>query len=645
MTLHLFGSSTRGLVAEDVTFPCAPGLLSEADGYEVTPVDDYLSARSATALSWAFGTVVDRSLGIVYTAPASAGPGDDRPGGSRVTVSDQVGAGMQVSRVSGIVYGDKLLDGALAAQAVEISLADPGDIEATHEFGYLVEAMNSRYNLGYAVYDLFYDALEDGQFSYASADEFSNRASWYVNSAHEMVPMGGEPFAFATQDEVNAISDGRWEERASEDVRDRIEAAQAAGATAVCETYYYIGNLPNQYTGGDVTLYDFVVMVETDLASGSQTLLLSIPVEAVPARRASVTVAADGSATMALDGGQDVRPLRLAYVVSPTPDVDALLDRADAGEEVSDAEIEAATGSPVQRVDGRAALFASAFSGTGASAEAGTTAAAWAAQTNSLYAFSRDTPLFAKSGDAYVPLTTLPVPGQTYYCERTIYAASFPTADTVAFASVEKVMEPYTVALDADQVDQRFVVRDGQCVALAGTPKYAGPLELASVDKKENVTGSAPYAKLSSIAEVTDGAVRLTATLGNNGALLLGAASEEPDPTPVPDPDPEPTPEPEPEPTPEPEPEPTPEPEPEPDPEPNPEPTPEPTPEPEPDPNPDPSPEPKPTPDEQAPADESSDTTNVDGLPAAGDATSLTVLLALVVAGVLALVAAWRRRH
>ncbi|MDO4429339.1 MAG: hypothetical protein Q4B91_07585 [Atopobiaceae bacterium] len=143
----------------------------------------------------------------------------------------------------------------LSTLASAVSVRQEGG--PAHEFGYLVEAMSSRYNLGYAVYDLFYDALQDGQFSYFGPGNFSNRASWYVNDAHEMIPMGGEPFAFATQ---------------------------AAGATAVCETYYYIGNLPNQYTGGDVTLYDFVVMVETSLTTGRQTLLLSVPVDAVPAR-------------------------------------------------------------------------------------------------------------------------------------------------------------------------------------------------------------------------------------------------------------------------------------------------------------------------------------------------------------------------
>lgn len=618
VTLHLFGSGPRGLVAEDVTLPCIPGLLSEADGYEVTPVDDYLSARSASALSWAFGTVVDRALGVTYTAPASGGPGDERPGGSRVTVSDEVGPGMEVERVSGIVYGDALLDGELAAQAVKISLEGPGDVEATHEFGYLVEAMNSRYDLGYAVYDLFYDALQDGQFSYAGPGDFSNHASWYVNDAHEMVPMGGEPFAFATQAEVDAVADGRWQERAPEDVRDRIEAAQDGGASAVCETYYYIGNLPNQYTGGDVTLYDFVVMVETNLATGRQTLLLSVPVDAVPARRMSVTVAGDGSATLALDGGQGTLPLRLAYLVSPTPDTEALLERADAGEDVSDEELEAATGADVRRVpSGARAVFASDFSGTGADAQAGAVALAWAAQTNSYYAFSRDTPLFSRGASGYAPLTGLPQAGQTYYFEQTVYTADVAGAGEEAPATAERVMEPYTVALDADQIPQRFSVRDGQCVALAGTPRYVRAAELGSAEKDPNATGSAPYAARLALEEAGDGAVRASARLGNNGALVLPDDVEEP---PVVGPD-------------DPEPEPTPEPEPEPEPEPTPEPTPDPAPEPEPEPTPEPAPDEKnPSANDQATAAETGESTA--DMPATGDPTSPVVLLALLIAGV-----------
>ncbi|MDM8270216.1 DUF7601 domain-containing protein [Thermophilibacter provencensis] len=522
--LDLFGSGRGGLTPAKVTLPVEGGLVPADDPLAVSPVDDYLPARSARALTWALGSAVGRSLGVSYTAPASGGPGEDAPGGSRVQLTDRIGAGMQVTRVDGIVYGSHLLSGAGAAQAVKVSLEDPYNPDATHEFSYLVEAMNARYNLGSETYGLFYQALVDGQFSYASDDDFSNHASWYVNEAHEMVPSQGSSYTFATQAEVDAAADGNWQERADEDVRGRIEAAQAAGATAVCETYFYIGDYRSQYSGGDVTLYDFVVMVETSLATGRQELLLSIPVEAVPALRADVSVRADGTATMRLDEALETTPIRLAYQVAPTPAVSALLERMEAGELVSDAELEGALGEKVAH-GGLATrlIFASDFTGSGDSAEAGATANAWAAQTNSYYAFTRDTPLLVRQGSAYVPLATMPVAGETYYFERTTYSASFPSPDDEVPASVERTYAPYVMAEGAAQAESRFVLQDGQCVALAGTPRYVTAETLGSVEKIPNATASAPYVERLSVEAPESGGVHLVASLGNNGALVVPA--------------------------------------------------------------------------------------------------------------------------
>ena len=525
VTLDLFGSGQGGLVATQVTLPTREGLVPTDDPLAVSPVDDYLPARSARALTWALGSAVGRSLGISYTAPASGGPDEDVPGGSRVQLTDRVGAGMQVARVDGIVYGSHLLSGAGAAQAVEVSLEDPYDPDATRKFSYLVEAMNARYNLGYATYDLFYQALVDGQFSYASSSDFSNHASWYVNDAHEMVRSQGLPYTFATQAEVDAAADGDWQERAPEGVCASIEAAREAGATAVCETYFYIGDYRSQYSGGDATLYDFVVMVETDLETGRQELLLSVPVEAVPALRADVSVRTDGTATMRLDNALETTPIRLAYQVAPTPAVSALLERMEAGELVSDAELEGALGEQVAHsgLAGRL-IYASDFTGSGDSAEAGATAVAWAAQTNSYYAFTRDTPLFVRQGDAYAPLATMPVAGETYYFERTVYSASFPSSpDAEVPARVERTYVPYVMAVDAADAPSRFAVRNGQCVALAGTPRFVTAEALGSVEKSPNVTGSAPYVERLSVEAPEAGGVRLSASLGNNGALVVPA--------------------------------------------------------------------------------------------------------------------------
>ncbi len=523
VTLSLYGSGTSDIVKEDVTFAVTSGLVDENDPARLSVVDDYLEARSAAALRWSLGTVVDYALGVVYTAPTSGGPGASAPGGSRVTVSDEVGAGMEVERVEGIVYGDDLLDGSLAAQAVVESFKAPWEPEPTHEMAYLIEAMDARYDLGEEAYNLFYEAILDNQISYDENNKiFSNHVSWYVNANHEMVKNGTTPYFFAHQAAVDAAT-GDWKQDASGDVRSELESAQAAGATAVCETYFYIGNLPNQYTGGDVTLYDFIIMVETDLTTGRQTVLASVPVEAVPARRLSVSVHPDGKVTMALDGEQNVQPLRLAYVVSPTSAVEALLERIENGEIVSDAELEAATGAEVESAGmGRRVLLASETSGEGADVQAGAVAAAWSASTNAYYEIVRDTPLYA-SPSTDEPLTSLPKPGGTYYFQRSVYTANLGTSGEPAPATAQKVWETLTVKADASQIARHFSVVDGQCIALAGTPRYVQPVKLGTVEKATNVTGSAPYAELLTLTESSEGGVRLEARLGNNGALVLPA--------------------------------------------------------------------------------------------------------------------------
>lgn len=533
VSLDLVGSSGSGLVSETVELPVVNGLVSADDGYALSSVDEYLSARSARALSWALDTVVDRMLDVEYDAPASGGEGSELPGGSRVSVRDRMGAGMLVGRVDGIAYGDELLNGSLAAQAVQISLSDPFDVEATHEFAYLVSAVNARYHLGGDAYGLFYDALSDRQIYYDGETSFSNRASWYVDGNHDMVTGDGLPYRFARTDEVDAIANGTWEQ-ADAGVRSRVKAARSAGATAVCETYFYIGNLENQYTGGDAALYDFVVMVETDLATGRQTLLLSAPVEAVPARRASVTVHEDGTATMALEDGGDAQPVRLVYEVRPTAPVEALLERIEAGGTVSDEELAQAAGADVaQTASGGRLLYASDFDGSGASAEAGASGSAWVAPGNSYYSFAHDAPLFSlragqtppasglPAADQLEPLMTDPVAGATYYYAKVIYDATLTAPGVEEPATQRTVYLPYVAPSEQDQEGRLAQGAGGQWLALAGTPKYLVPVQLGSHEKSANVTGSAPYAERLGIEQTRDDGIHLRARLGNNGLLVL----------------------------------------------------------------------------------------------------------------------------
>lgn len=558
VALDLYGSSTGGIKAERVTFPVVNGLLDASDPTVLSCVEHYFPARSASAVDWAFASALDEMLSVHYISPVDAD--ESLAEGSRIEAHSTLGAGMEVERVRGVQYGDTLLTGELAAQAIEMSLKDPGDLSgATHEFDYLVRSINSRYNLGYSAYDLFYEALQDGQVSYdASTGAFSNRVSWYIDADHHMVTGdGGSPYRFATQAEITALTSGAGAGDLPGDTSastvERIEAARAAGATALCETYLYIGNLPNFYTGGDVALYDFYIAVETDLATGVQTVYASIPSDAVPAFRADVTLDADGSATMALDDVEAVSPVRLVFEVAPREEVRDVLARVQDGDTLTEDELtEMLGGAGVENADGDLAVAALAYGGAdgadAASQPLVTTALTGNAAPGSAYVVGSDTPLYTLAAGVevakgelpqaseLVPLTSEPVAGRTYYYLETTYSARFSSASEAAPATATKTVRRY-VASESSGTAAWRVGAGGQYELIAGSPAMpTGTIAVVNA-KAQNRTGTLPYTQ-ELRGDMSGDALVLTANLGNNGAYVFEVASEEPEPDPGTDPEP-----------------------------------------------------------------------------------------------------------
>lgn len=560
VALDLYGSSTGGIKAERVTFPVVNRLLDASDPTVLSCVEHYFPARSASAVDWAFASALDEMLSVHYISPVDAD--ESLAEGSRIEAHSTLGAGMEVERVRGVQYGDTLLTGELAAQAIEMSLKNPGDLSgATHEFDYLVRSINDRYNLGYSAYDLFYEALQDGQVSYdASTGAFSNRASWYIDASHHMVAGGnGAPYRFATQAEISALTAGAGSsdlpDDTSTETAERIEAARKAGATAVCETYFYIGNLPNFYTGGDVALYDFYIAVETDLATGAQTVYASIPSDAVPAFRADVTLGADGSATMALDDVEAVSPVRLVFEVAPREEVRHVLARMQDGDALTEGELaEMLGGAGVENADGDLAVTALAYgSANGADADATSqplvaTALTGNAAPGSAYVVGGDTPLYTLAAGAevakgelpqvseLVPLTSEPVAGRTYYYLETTYSARFSSVSTAAPATATKTVRRYVASGDTGASAWR-VGDNGQYELIAGSPAMPTGTVAVVNAKVQNRTGTLPYTQ-ELRGDMSGDALVLTANLGNNGAYVFEVASEEPEPDPGTDPEP-----------------------------------------------------------------------------------------------------------
>lgn len=538
VNLNLYGTGTGGIKNETVTFPQPiDGLLSADDDYAFDGASDYYLATDAGALSGGFGAAVDRILGIQYNSPVNEGEGTASDSSDRLRVQDNIGNFMNVKRIEGILYQGNLLDGSKAAQAMSASFADPWDVESYHEVDYIMNSLNARYNLGWDAYSLLYDAYSDGQFAYRGANDYSNYVSWFVDSSHAMVKTGSAGYTFASNEVLAAAKTGDWENNATPSAKASIEAAVAAGASSVCQTYFYIGNIESQYTGDDVPLYDFVVMVETNLETGNQQLLLTIPADSIPARKAYVTEHLDGSATMTLDSdAESTVPLRLVYEVGPRESVTQLTNRIASGEEVTSAEIEEVLGSSATKnASGQYLLYTNAFEGNGTSAVAETVMSAVAASTNSYYSFTQDTPLYTLAAgtdiaegqipneDQLVPLKSAPEPGQTYYFLETYYQANNLEFGTEVPAEAVTSVETYTTASDSSfDSGSFFQSANGQYSVKKGTPKYIVSAMLQDYAKNPNATASAPYVKQISVSDYSSlGRPLLSAHLGNNGTFAI----------------------------------------------------------------------------------------------------------------------------
>lgn len=554
VTLELYGSGSGGnLQDEEITFPVEPDLLDQDNPSSLSCVDHYFAAHSAAAIDWAYTSAIDDTLAVHYISPVDTE--DALNGGTRVEATSEIGPGMDVASITGIQYGDEMLTGSLAAHAIVMSFTGSGDfyddLNATHELDYIIRSINNRYNLGMDAYNLLYAAIANGQITYDGAGKYSNRAAWYVNSSGKMVNGDNNyPFRLAGQDEINAAVNGT--EGTDEATRTKLDAAKSAGATSICETYFYIGNLPNFYTGGDIALYDFYISVTTSLNDGTQTVSASIPSDAIPALRVDVTTHGGNNATAALDDVDSLNPIRLVFEVAPRQNVKEVADEVSAaiaaGTAPSRTQVETELGSAaITGASGKLIVPALAVNADGTTVQAQTVVEGTAAPAGSVYMVEKDTPLYALSPSASVeegampapsdlqPLKTPPTPGETYYYLVDTYEAVFSNPEGIVEATPSKAVRAYVATSD----DSGAWNSNGEGVyeLAAGTSTLPLGQEVTLVTKTENPTDTAPYVRTLS-GTMGNNELTLSARLGNNGAIVFETPEPEPEPEPEPDPEP-----------------------------------------------------------------------------------------------------------
>ena len=281
LTVRVKGTNSMGNSQKDVT------VYKNSYVTGKSYVDQYFSA-SGTGLTDAFGAIVDEIvLQSRYYPTHLEGGSPDFSG--YVTFTDVIGEYMEVKDVKGIVLGNTLFDGhMMASKIADRSSNGLGTVENPTELGNeFVRAVMSR--LGIAdqatARTLVANAFAAGQLKYTSATDWSNYIGWYAKA--------------------DGVFTGFWDENSA--------TAVPADAVYKVKSYGFLGETTGSIKNSDMMYMS--VQVRTNIATGEQTLLWSIPASLIPLVTYSVTLEGtnvDEARNVQIDM-ETAEPIRLVF--------------------------------------------------------------------------------------------------------------------------------------------------------------------------------------------------------------------------------------------------------------------------------------------------------------------------------------------
>ncbi len=249
-------------------------------------VDQYFSA-SDNGLANAFQSIVDEIiLQSRYYPTHLEGGSPDFSG--YVTFTDVIGEYMEVKDVKGIMLGDTLFDGHMMASKLT-SNADGGlgTVENPTELGdEFIRAVKTR--LGIAdtavAQTLVANAFAAGQLKYNSATDWSNYIGWYAKADGTYAGFWNEGTTTAPDNAVYKI-----------------------------KSYGFLGQTVGSIKNSDMMYMS--VQVRTNIQTGEQTVLWSIPASLIPLITYSVTLEGDNvdEASNVQISMETADPIRLVF--------------------------------------------------------------------------------------------------------------------------------------------------------------------------------------------------------------------------------------------------------------------------------------------------------------------------------------------
>ena len=256
-------------------------------------VDRYFPAADASSLSTAFkGILNEISLQSGYYPTRLD---DDAPNyGGYITFVDEIGMGMEVKEVEGIVIGDQLYSGLRLAEAIRDGKFGTQD-EPTLLGDNLVWAVKER--LGIADTNvarrLLNNAFLNGQLSYTSSTNWSNYIGWYGDA------------------------DGNF-------LAPWPDATVPTGAKYINRSYGMLGSTTDAQTTHASDMMYIVIQVSTEIETGHQTVSFRIPAALLPVVTYEIYLGDSNDPDLATDIEVEYRaaaPLSLVYEVGLRSDI------------------------------------------------------------------------------------------------------------------------------------------------------------------------------------------------------------------------------------------------------------------------------------------------------------------------------------
>ncbi len=488
-------------------------------------VNRYFSAENASQLSEAFkGVVNEISLKAGYNVTRIEGA--DANTGGFVTFVDEIGTGMQVKDIKGILIGEKLYTGAQLVRAMKNG--EFGTIEASTSLGdNLVWALEERLRIqdtanqtaAERVWELLDKAWTAGQLSYSNENDWSNYIGWFGNA-------NGEYIGFWDVDDPDPVIP---EGAVYANICYAMLGATTESQTAHASDMMYVAiQISKPITNGKVE------------AKSSQTVTFRVPASLLPTVTYQIEVeAGEGEEiteqTPAKLTYNDAEPIRLLYEVG----VHSELTPLNIKEFLRD-------GYPAKDENGNYYLYTNAWQWDGATVnnwsdptshpdkgsevlyDTGKNRITYAyfepSEQNEHYYFTEDTILYTYNGTAYEKVTTAPVDGVQYYFQHKTFTAN---AAQIGVEVTAKVDVHYG-KVEAKALAHAVQGDDGVYYIKEGTMHY-GTIHDHDKLKTDNATGSFKYRMHQLVDIPVNGEGVATHNyeimyLGNNGRITYAPA-------------------------------------------------------------------------------------------------------------------------